>query len=90
MVYACVRLEEACRWKRKAGVRVRRSSLKRVTIPAAAGGLRASERPVGTPATLGDGVALEPACYLARASVTALGAVQVGTNELFDEDPFVV
>ena len=30
---------------------IRRSSLKRVTIPAAAGGLRASERPVETPAT---------------------------------------
>ena len=39
---------------------------------------------------LGDGVALEPACHLARASVTALGAFQVGTNELFGEDPSVV
>ena len=39
---------------------------------------------------LGDGVALEPACHLARASVTALGAFHVGTNELFGEDPSVV
>ena len=50
-VYACVCPEEACRWKLKAGARNRRLSPSRAAIPAAAGGRRASERPVGTPAT---------------------------------------